>query len=73
MIIAYRVRTGCKQYVFDDYRGLVKYFLKDCYDNEDLIVNEFDSDGCAIRKFKTSTNDFILGVGVQLDMFRKVR
>ena len=72
MILAYRKKTGCKQYVFESYRDLVKFFLRDCYAHEILIIEEFDEDGAYLRKFKTSTDDFILGVGVQLDMFRKV-
>lgn len=34
MIIAYRKKTGCRQYVFDNVSAMCRFFSKPCYENE---------------------------------------
>ena len=70
MLLAYRRKTGCKQYVFDNYPDLVKFFCKDCYKDEDIRITEYSDEGTLKRDFKTNTRDFVYGVGVQLDFLR---
>ena len=72
MLIVYRDKTGCRQYIFENYTDFVRHFTKDCYEGERFLVTEFDDDGAHVRKFRTSTHDFIYGCGVQLDLFRHV-
>lgn len=73
MVLVYRRSTGCRQYVFDTYTDFVKHFTKPCYEEEEFMVHEFDEEGREIRKFLTTTRDFIYGCGVQIDMFREVQ
>lgn len=72
MIIVHRAKTGCRQYIFENYREVAEFFIKPCYRGEDLLISEFNDDGSYKRKFKTNTNDIVVGIGVQLDLFRNV-
>ena len=34
MIIAFRKKTGCRQYIFDNVSAMCRFFSKPCYENE---------------------------------------
>lgn len=52
MILAYRQKTGCKQYVFADLPEAFNYFRKKCYFNEMLKFYEYDdTSNREIRRF----------------------
>jgi len=42
LVLAYRQKTGCKQYHFDTYNEMRKYFDKKCYKGETIYYIEFD-------------------------------
>lgn len=50
--LAFRDRTGCRQYSFDDYFQMIDYFAKACYHGETIHVMVFISEnGAPIYQF----------------------
>lgn len=41
MILAYRKKTGCKQYIFANKKAAFKYFQKKCYQMESITLVEY--------------------------------
>jgi hypothetical protein len=41
VVIAYRQKTGCKQYVFESIEEALMYFDKKCYSGETIMVITF--------------------------------
>lgn len=52
MILAYRKKTKCKQYVFDSVAETFQYFDKKCYDYELIKIVEYSD------KTNREINDF---------------
>jgi hypothetical protein len=72
MILVYRRKTGCRQYVFEEYREMVIFFSKPCYEGEEFLVAEYNDEGRVKKRFMTSTDNFMYGCGVQLDLLSAV-
>lgn len=50
MVLAYRKKTGCKQYVFDDVEKMILYFSKKAYLGETIHYHDYDDDGCLFKQ-----------------------
>lgn len=50
MILAYRKKTGCKQYVFQDAEEMVNYFSKKAYLGETIHYHDYTDDGCLFKQ-----------------------
>jgi len=50
MILAYRKKTGCKQYVFQTYEEMVKYFSKTVYLGETIYYYDYTEDDCLFQQ-----------------------
>lgn len=55
MILAYRQKTGCKQYVFDNKLQAFEYFGKKCYYKEHIKLIEYDD----VSNKEVSTLNFV--------------
>lgn len=51
-ILAFRRKTGCRQYNFTNLEKCFKYFRKKCYYGEMLLIMEFD------EKSRKKINEF---------------
>jgi len=43
VIIAFRIKTGCRQYVFPTLDRLEMFFAKKCYRGEIIMVQEYQA------------------------------
>lgn len=57
MILAFRSKTGCKQYIFKNLQETFKYFQKKCYWMEQIHIIEYsDTSHREIHNFSYRNN-----------------